>query len=270
MTTATHRGYAELPRLISLMTGDDKHLAAAESTVDVLWVLYDRVLDITPENFRDETRDRFLLSKGHGPMAYYAVLTAKGFLSESELPTWSDVASRLGRHPDRKRLPGVEISSGSLGHGLPIAVGRALADRMDGRERRTFCLMGDGETDEGSVFEAAALAGRLGLSSLVGIVDANGHQGLEAAWPADRWERFDARFAAAGWDVVRVDGHDHDALRAALTATGGARPRVVVAHTLKGRGVSFMEGRFDSHYKSVRPHDRERVMTALAEGRIAA
>jgi transketolase len=174
-----------------------------------------------------------------------------------------------GGHAERG-VPGVEISGGSLGHGLPIAVGRSLADRLDGRERTTYCLMGDGESDEGSVSEAAALAGRLGLDRLAAIVDANGHQGLEAEHTLDRWERFEARFAAAGWSVVHIDGHDHPALGAALSASPAGRPRLVVAHTIKGRGVSFMEGRFDSHYKSVRPHDRERVMSALREGRIAA
>jgi transketolase len=130
--------------------------------------------------------------------------------------------------------------------------------------------MGDGETDEGSVAEAAALAGRLRLGALVGIVDANGHQGLEAEHDPARWDHLAARFTAAGWDVVRVDGHDHGALLVGLSGGDGARPRLVIAHTVKGRGVDFMQGRFDSHYKSVRPQDRERVMAALAAGRSAA
>jgi transketolase len=236
------------------------HIGSALGIADILAVAY---FDVIGD-------DTFILSKAHAGSALMATLALRGTVDREQLVReYCQDGGAFGGHAERG-VPGVEVSGGSLGHGLPIAVGRALADRLDGRVRRTFCLMGDGETDEGSVSEAAALAGRLGLDRLVGIVDANGHQGLEADSAPDRWERFEARFDAVGWDVVQVDGHDHDELRAGLTGTDGARPRLVVAHTLKGRGVSFMEGRFDSHYKSVRPHDRERVMSALAEGRIAA
>jgi transketolase len=236
------------------------HIGSALGIADILAVTY---FDVLGDN-------TFILSKAHAGSALMAALALRGTVDRDRLlEEYCQDGGAFGGHAERG-VPGVEISGGSLGHGLPIAVGRALAARLDGSERRTFCLMGDGETDEGSVFEAAALAGRLGLHGLVAIVDANGHQGLEADHSLDRWERFEARFASADWDVVEVDGHDHDALRRALTATDGARPRLVVAHTLKGRGVSFMEGHFDSHYKSVRPHDRERVMSALAEGRTAA
>jgi transketolase len=236
------------------------HIGSALGIADILAVAY---FDVIGD-------DTFILSKAHAGSALMATLALRGTVDREQLVReYCQDGGAFGGHAERG-VPGVEVSGGSLGHGLPIAVGRALADRLDGRVRRTFCLMGDGETDEGSVSEAAALAGRLGLDRLVGIVDANGHQGLEADPAPDRWERFEARFDAVGWDVVQVDGHDHDELRAGLTGTDGARPRLVVAHTLKGRGVSFMEGRFDSHYKSVRPHDRERVMGALAEGRIAA
>jgi transketolase len=212
----------------------------------------------------------FILSKAHAGSALMAALALRGVLDRDRLlAEYCQDGGAYGGHAERG-VPGVEISGGSLGHGLPIAVGRAIAARLDGTESRTICLMGDGETDEGSVSEAAALAGRLQLGSLVGIVDANGHQGLEAEPIADRWARFEQRFAAAGWDVLQVDGHDHDALRDALAHThDGDRPRLVLAHTIKGRGVDFMEGRFDSHYRSVRPHDRERVMGALVAGRQA-
>jgi len=237
------------------------HIGSALGIADVLAVAYFGVMDAD---------DTFILSKAHAGSALMATLALRGTVDREQLlREYCQDGGAFGGHAERG-VPGVEISGGSLGHGLAIAVGRTLADRIDGRARRTFCLMGDGETDEGSVSEAAALAGRLGLDRLIGIVDANGHQGLEGDQAPDRWERFEARFAAAGWEVAQIDGHDHAALATALSAAGAGRPRLVVAHTVKGRGVAFMEGRFDSHYKSVRPHDRERVMGALEQGRIAA
>lgn len=224
MTTATAPGHDELPRLISLMTGDDKHRAAAESTVDVLWVLYDRVLDITPGNFREPDRDRFLLSKGHGPMAYYAVLTAKGFIDEAELPTWSDPVSRLGHHPDRRRIPGVEISSGSLGHGLPIAFGTALGLRARGLTKpKVVTLVGDAELDEGSNHEAIVVAARAGLGNLTAVVIDN--QSSTRGWPGGIARRFEVE----GWVTRTVSGRDHDALHGAFTTDHPGRPLAVVA-----------------------------------------
>jgi transketolase len=224
MTTATGPGHDALPRLISLMTGDDKHRAAAESTVDVLWVLYDRLLDITPENFREPDRDRFLLSKGHGPMAYYAVLTAKGFIEEAELPTWSDPVSRLGHHPDRRRIPGVEISSGSLGHGLPIALGTALGLRARGLAKpKVVTLIGDAELDEGSNHEAIVVAARAGLGNLTAVVIDN--QSSTRGWPGGIARRFEVE----GWVTRTVSGRDHDALYDAFTTDHPGRPLAVVA-----------------------------------------
>ena len=224
MTTVTAPGYADLPRLISLMTGDEKHSAAAESTMDVLWVLYDRVLDVTPENFREAGRDRFLLSKGHGPMAYYAVLTAKGFIAEAELATWSDPVSRLGYHPDRRRIPGVEISSGSLGHGLPIAFGTALGLRARGLTgAKVVTLVGDAELDEGSNHEAIVVAARDNLENLTTVVIDN--QSSTRGWPGG----IARRFAVEGWETRTVSGRDHDALYEAFTTTHPGRPLAVVA-----------------------------------------
>ncbi|MEU5266535.1 thiamine pyrophosphate-dependent enzyme [Amycolatopsis sp. NPDC021455] len=224
MTTAIEPGYADLPRLISLMTGDEKHSAAAESTLDVLWVLYDRVLDITPENFREPGRDRFLLSKGHGPMAYYAVLTVKGFISEAELPTWSDPVSRLGYHPDRRRIPGVEISSGSLGHGLPIAFGTAVGLRARGlTEAKVVTLVGDAELDEGSNHEAIVVAARAGLENLTTVVVDN--QSSTRGWPGG----IARRFAVEGWETRTVSGRDHGELYDAFTTAHPGRPLAVVA-----------------------------------------
>ena len=209
MAIATTLSYEDLPALLTRLIGDEKHNPSSYSTLDVLWVLYDRVLD------RD---DRFILSKGHGPAAYYAVLAAKGLLPAELLDGFGDFDSPLGHHPDRKLVPGAEFSSGSLGHGLAVAVGSALTGR------RVFCLVGDAELEEGSNWEAVQYAGRIGLASLTAIVidnDSSSH-----GWP-DGVER---RFMLEGWAAQRVDGRDHELLEAALTPDPeGTRPRCIVA-----------------------------------------
>ncbi|RPF24873.1 thiamine pyrophosphate-dependent enzyme [Streptomyces sp. TLI_185] len=214
--------YADLRALMARMTGDEKHAKAATSTLDVLWVLYDRVLRVTPDMAED--RDRFYLSKGHGPMAYYAVLAAKGFLDPAEFERFGAFRSALGHHPDRVLVPGVEISSGSLGHGLPLAVGTALALRARGiLEPRIWVLLGDGELDEGSNHEAIAYAARAGLDRLHVVVIDN--RSATQGWPGG----LETRFLVEGWSTERVDGRDHSGLEAAFTASGSGRPRLVVA-----------------------------------------
>ena len=189
----------------------------------MLWVLYDRVLRVDSASPSDPDRDRFLLSKGHGPHAFYAVLAAFGFLEPEVLPTLGAFDSPLGHHPDRALVPGVEIASGSLGHGLPIAVGMALALRAQGRSRpRVVCLLGDAELDEGSNHEAIALAGRLGLEQLTAVVVDN--RSATHGWPGG----IERRFAVEGWSARTVSGRDHGALEEAFTVTPG-RPHAVVA-----------------------------------------
>ncbi|MFE0458709.1 transketolase [Kitasatospora sp. NPDC058965] len=216
MTTS----YADLPALMSRMTGAEKHGPAALSTLDALWVLYDRVLRGTPQ---DPDRDRFLLSKGHGPMAYYAVLAAKGLLPEEWLDGFGGYDSPLGHHPDRTLIPAAEIGSGSLGHGLPLAVGTALGLRATGTAAAVWTLIGDAEFDEGSNHEALAYAGALGLDSLHAIVIDN--TSATHAWTGG----IAARFAAHNWSTATVDGHDHRALYEAYTAVHPGRPHAVVA-----------------------------------------
>jgi transketolase len=217
--------YADLAGLMSLMTGDEKHSVAATSTLDVLWVLYDAVLDVSPETSTDPGRDRFFLSKGHGPMAYYAVLAAKGFLPVDWLADWASYDSPLGHHPDRTLVPGVEISSGSLGHGLPLAVGAALGLRAQGLDSRVVVLVGDAELDEGSNHEAVELAAALELEALTVVVVDN--RSSSYGVPG----RIEERFATERWHAVGVDGRDHAQLHRALSRrpTQG-RPSVVVAH----------------------------------------
>ena len=229
MTTTTARtntrtgyGYADLPALLSRVTGDEKHNNAAYSTLDVVWVLYDRVLRVSPGIAQDPARDRFYLSKGHGPMAYYATLVAHGFFPAEWLDTWGSFDSPLGHHPDRNLVPGVEISSGSLGHGLPMAVGSALGLRAQGLDARVVVLVGDAELDEGSNHEAMEVAAALGLDNLTVVVIDNSSTSYRAPG------RIAARFATEGWDVVSVNGRDHEQLEAALSRRT-ARPTAVVA-----------------------------------------
>jgi transketolase len=217
-------GWADLPALMQMMSGDEKHDHSAASTLDVLWVLYDQVLRVSPDTAQADDRDRFLLSKGHSPKAYYAVLAAKGFVDLAELPGFGAFDSRLGHHPDRNLIRGVEIASGSLGHGLPIGVGVALGLRARGRHRvRVFVLIGDGELDEGSNHEAIAFAGAIGLESLnVVLVD---NDSSSYGWSGGA----ETRFSREGWSATRVGGRDHHALAAALTQPHPGQPHVVVA-----------------------------------------
>jgi transketolase len=213
MTTLTTLGYESLPQLLTRLTGDEKHDWSSLSTLDAVWVLYDRIL---------EEGDRFLLSKGHGPAAFYAVLAAKGIVPVDALDGFGSFDSPLGYHPDRVVAPGVDFSSGSLGHGLGVAAGIALA------RRRVWCLVGDAELEEGSNWEAVQYAGRERLSSLTAVVidnDSSTH-----GWP-DGIER---RFMLEGWAAMRVDGGDHEQLAAALAFDpGGERPRCVVAEVTR-------------------------------------
>jgi transketolase len=215
-----------IERLLTLMTGDEKHDLASYSTLDVLRVLYERVLEVSPATVDDPGRDRFLLSKGHGPAAYYAVLCDRGFIPESWLEPWGTFDSKLGYHPDRNLVPGVEISSGSLGHGLPLAVGTALGLRAQGIDARVVVLVGDAELDEGSNHEVLELAPALGLDALTVVVIDN--RSTSYAVPG----RIAERFATEGWQVVTVDGRNHRDLEAALSERGVGVPNAVVATVL--------------------------------------
>ncbi|MGW3007852.1 thiamine pyrophosphate-dependent enzyme [Streptomyces sp. NPDC001219] len=221
---AERSGFAELPDLMRLMTGDEKHGPAATSTLDALWVLYDRVLRVSPGTATAPGRDRFLLSKGHGPMAYYAVLAAKGFFPVSWLAGFGSYESPLGHHPDRMLVPGAEIGSGSLGHGLPLAVGTALGLRAQGRPGpAVWVLIGDAELDEGSNHEALAYAAAAGLDRLHTLVIDN--SSATHGWPGG----IASRFTAAGWSAATVDGRDHEALYTAFSAPHPGRPHAVIA-----------------------------------------
>ena len=212
---------ARVREMMGIVRGDAKHTAAAESTADALWVLYDRVLRLSPD--AGDERDRFYLSKGHGPMAYYAILALKELIDPAELYQFGTFHSMLGHHPDRIKVPGVDISSGSLGHGLPLAVGSAVGLRALGRPGRVWVLMGDGELDEGSNAEAIAYAGRARLDALH-VVLIDNHSATQG-WPGGMEERF----RIEGWSCARVDGRDHQAIEGAYREKHSGRPRLVVA-----------------------------------------
>jgi transketolase len=213
--------------LMARATGDEKHEESSTSTLDALWVLYDRVLRIDPSAPDAPDRDRFILSKGHGPVALYAILAAKGFFPEDWLDDFLEHGGRLGSHPDRTLVPGIEASTGSLGHGLPIGVGVAQAVCAKGlADVRVVVLCGDAELNEGSNWEAITLAPALSLANLTMVVIDNHSSTFEP-------ESWTDRLGAFGWTVREVDGHDHDALELALTEASSV-PLAVVADVPAG------------------------------------
>ena len=235
------------------------------SAVDILAVLFFDVMNI--EGVDDPLRDRFILSKGHAVSALYATLAQKGFIEPSLLKQYMVDGGPLSGHPIRGSVPGIEVSTGSLGHGLPIATGMALAAKTDGQANRVFVLMGDGECQEGSVWEGAAIGARLRLDNLTVIIDANKLQGYERVDNILPVSRLKGIWQSFGWKAVEADGHDVDALRDIFTTvpleTG--RPTAVIAHTIKGRGVAEMEDRLGWHYYSVPPDRLEAFLNELDE-----
>jgi transketolase len=234
------------------------------SCADILAVLFFRVLRLNPAWPADPTRDRFILSKGHASAALYATLAGRGFFPVEQLDTYMRPLSQLNGHPDRNKCPGVEANTGPLGHGLPVAVGMALAARLDGSGSRTFVLTGDGELQEGSNWEAIMAAAHFGLEHLTVIVDRNGLQQGDTTEHTIRLEPLADRWRAFGWSVVDVDGHDVDALLQTFTRIPHepGQPTCVIARTNKGRGVSFIEDRVEWHHRV--PSDAE-LAAALEE-----
>ncbi len=228
------------------------HIISAFSVVEILRVLYEDILRIDPANPLDPGRDRFILSKGHGCLALYAVLADRGFFPRRELYSFCEHGSILGGHPQFGKVPGVEASTGSLGHGLPIGVGFALGARMDGRDYRTFVLTGDGECDEGSMWEAAMAASKHKLDNLTVMVDYNKMQCYGTTFEVQDLEPFAAKWKSFGFAVREVDGHDVRALRRLLRRVPLAegKPTAVICHTVKGRGIPSLEKNAAWHHKS--------------------
>ena len=241
------------------------HIGGSLSAMDILTELYFEELRIDPARPQAPERDRFVMSKGHCTPALYSVLALRGYFPEKELELFRSIEGHMSGHPDMVHVPGVDMSTGSLGQGLSAAVGMALAAKLDGAGYRVFALMGDGEIEEGQIWEAAMSAAKYGLSNLCGIVDVNGLQIDGRTADVMPSEPLDAKFAAFGWNVIKADGHDFDSLRAAFAAARAEkdRPSVILAKTVKGKGVSFMENEAGWHVKAPNAEQYERAVAEL-------
>lgn len=257
--------YRDLHHALTRMTGAEKHAPSATSTLDALYVLYDRVLDVAPERRDDPERDRFVLSKGHANAALGAVLAQAGFIDDAVIDRFYGFESPFGMHPDIK-VPGIEMCTGALGHGLAIGMGMAFGARMQNRPFHTFVMIGDGELHEGSNWEAAMAASHHRLSNLTAIVDfnricqsGNVKDILGVSPLSDKWKAF-------GWSVRELDGHDMGQVVDALEALpmDSERPTALIAHTVKGKGVSFAENTWQWHSNSVNDEVLARALAELA------
>lgn len=244
--------------------GNSSHVGAALSMADIVAVLYGAVLNVDPQDPRKPDRDRFILSKGHAGAGIYAALAESGFFPVDWLKTHYQDGSKLSGHVSHKGIPGVEFSTGSLGHGLSVGTGMAYAARLKGAGHRVFVLLSDGECDEGSNWEAILFAGHHRLDNLVAVIDYNKIQSLAPVAETLQLEPFADKWRSFGWNVREVDGHDHEALREALCEPGCDRkPTCVLAHTTKGKGVSFMENTVLWHYRTAKGDEFDRALAEL-------
>lgn len=245
------------------------HYTSVFSCAELFSVLYYRILRVDPKNPKWEDRDRFILSKGHAAVGLYPILADLGFFDKSLLDTYTRIGSPFGDHPDMRKIPGIDFSSGSLGHGLSVAVGMALGGVLQAKDYRVYCLLGDGELNEGQVWEAAMAASHFRLGNLVAIVDRNGMSLDGNTEDIMAIEPIDAKFQAFGWEVVHVDGHDLVALCEVLDkakARTADIPFLIIAHTVKGKGVSFMEGNPYWHLGYLAGEDLVRARQEILEG----
>ena len=243
------------------------HIGSVFSVAEIIAVLYTGILHVDPKNPQMPERDRLILSKGHAGSAVYAALAETGFFPVEELKNHYANGSILSGHVSHKGIPGVEVSTGSLGHGLSIGAGMAMGARMNGEDWRTWVVLGDGECDEGSVWEAALQAAQFRLDRLVAVVDYNHMQSLFTVEKTLQLEPFEDKWRDFGWNTQSVDGHDVRALRAAFERAmgnaGSGKPSVVLAHTVKGKGVSFMENNILWHYRTPQGEEYEAALKEL-------
>ena len=243
------------------------HIGAIFSLAEIMATLYTGVLNVNPADPAMPDRDRLILSKGHAGAAVYAALAERGFFPVEELKTHYANGSRLSGHVSHKGVPGVEFSTGSLGHGLPAAAGMALGAKKDHAPWRVYCVLGDGECDEGAVWEAALQARQFALDNLIAVVDFNRMQSLDFCENTLALEPFADKWRAFGWRAIEADGHDVDALRAAFDEAkgnlGGGQPTVIIAKTVKGKGVSFMENNILWHYRTPQGEEYEAALKEL-------
>lgn len=229
--------------------GGSSHIGSALSIVDILAVLYGRVMQYRSKSPKWANRDRFILSKGHAGVGVYAILAECGFFNVSELDRHYQDGSVFSGHVSHKSVPGVELSTGSLGHGLPVATGMALSAKIDKNTHNVYVLMSDGELDEGSNWESFMFASHHNLCNLTAIIDRNGLQSMKTTEDTLSLEPLRDKLTAFGWCVIEVDGHNYDELFLAFNAKHD-RPKVIIANTIKGKGVSFMEGKVEWHYRT--------------------
>ena len=234
------------------------HIPSAFSILDILWVLYHDILRHDSSNPTDPFRDRFVLSKGHASLGLYGILAERGFFPIEELKTFGSFTSRLGGHPDSRKVPGIEASTGSLGHGMPMAVGMALGLKIRESSSRVVSIVGDGECNEGTVWEAALLAAHHKLDNLTCIVDFN-HSGDRALMLGD----LSAKFRSFGWDVIEIDGHNHSQIKDSLKPCSGTLPRAVIANTIKGKGCKEMENNPAWHHKAPSLQELDTILEQL-------
>lgn len=247
--------------------GNGSHIGGVLSMADIVAVLYGGWMRIDPTRPDWEERDRFVLSKGHAGAGLYAALAEAGFFEVERLTTYYQDGSTLSGHVSHKGIPGVELSTGSLGHGLPVASGMAYGARMDGKAHRVFVVMSDGECDEGSVWESALFAGHHRLDNLVVMIDYNKIQSLARVADTLALEPFAEKWRSFGWAVKGIDGHDHEAIQSALAALPAeqGRPTCIICHTTKGKGVSFMENTVLWHYRIAKGEEFEAALRELEE-----
>lgn len=244
--------------------GGSSHIASILSIADILAVLYGQVMTLDPKNPKLPERDRFILSKGHAGAGVYAALAELGFFSVEKLKTHYQDGSDLSGHVSHKGIPGVELSTGSLGHGLSVGTGMALSGKNRNKSHKTFVLLSDGECNEGSNWEAIMFAGFHKLSTLVAIIDYNKYQSLTTTMETLDLEPFTDKWKAFRWEVREVDGHDHDLLKTALsTPSKSGQPVCVIAHTTKGKGVPFMENQVLWHYRTAKGEEFNQAKLAL-------
>ena len=234
------------------------HIPSAFSVMDLLWVLYDRVLNVSPETVSDPDRDIFILSKGHASLGLYAILLEKGFVDQTAFDDFGKLNNCLGGHPDRTKVGGIEASTGSLGHGLPMAVGVALGIKIKNKKNKVYTIVGDGECNEGTIWESAMLASHHGLNNLCCIIDNNG-----SSERALRLGNLAEKFSAFGWDTDIIDGHDHAEIYRALKRKPSDRPRAIIANTIKGKGCKVMENNPEWHHKSPTSAELAGIIAAL-------
>jgi transketolase len=241
------------------------HIGAILSVSDIIAVLYNDIANVDPADPKMPDRDRIILSKGHAGAAIYAALAEKGFFKIEELKTHYANGSRLSGHVSHKGVPGVEFSTGSLGHGLSVGAGMAYGAQKDNKQHKVFVICGDGECNEGAVWEAALVANHYKLNNLVAVIDHNKMQSLDFCENTITLSPFADKWRAFGWNVIDIDGHDHDALRDAFIKAKESidKPTVIIANTTKGKGISFMENDILWHYRF--PHEGEEYNSAVAE-----